>query len=103
MQQDSKNLILAIALSLAVIVGWNHFFGSPKIQQARQTQSQLQQLDASQTKTAGNPADQAASGPSAASGPAAAGPSGAGSPQADVGPLAAPQQLDRAEALALTA
>ena len=65
MQQDSKNLILAMALSLVVIVGWNHFFGAPRIQQARQTQSQLQQLDASQTKA--NPAEQAAAGPNAAS------------------------------------
>ena len=102
MQQDSKNLILAMALSLVVIVGWNHFFGAPRIQQARQTQSQLQQLDASQTKAAGNPAEQAAAGPSTASGPAAAGPSGAASPPTDSGPLAAPQQLDRAEALALS-
>ncbi len=100
MQQDSKNLILAMALSLVVIVGWNHFFGAPRIQQARQTQSQLQQLDASQTKA--NPAEQAAAGPNAASGPAAAGPSGAADPQADAGPLAAPQQLNRAEALALS-
>ena len=32
MQQDLKNLILAMGLSLLVIVGWNHFYGAPKIQ-----------------------------------------------------------------------
>ena len=28
MRSDNKNLILAIALSIAVLVGWNHFFGA---------------------------------------------------------------------------
>jgi YidC/Oxa1 family membrane protein insertase len=46
MQNDQKNLILALALSLLVIVGWNYFFAAPKVQQARQTQSQLEQLGA---------------------------------------------------------
>ena len=41
MTQDTKNLFLAMALSLLVIVGWQHFFGSPKMQNARQTQAQL--------------------------------------------------------------
>ncbi|MCW2283651.1 YidC/Oxa1 family membrane protein insertase [Rhodoblastus acidophilus] len=50
MQNDQKNLILAMALSLMVIVGWNYFFAKPKVDQARQTTSQLQQLG-------GKPAD----------------------------------------------
>ena len=44
MQNDQKNLLLAMALSLLVIVGWNYFFAKPKMQQARQTQSQLEQI-----------------------------------------------------------
>ncbi len=85
MQQDNKNLILAMGLSLLVIVGWNHFYGSPKMQQARQTQSQLDQLaPAGQPRTAGqnpaaaNLAEGGAAGPAEASG----------------------QQLSRADALA---
>ncbi|MBB4199704.1 membrane protein insertase YidC [Rhodoblastus sphagnicola] len=46
MQNDQKNILLAMALSLMVIVGWNYFFATPKVQQARQTQSQLEQLGA---------------------------------------------------------
>jgi YidC/Oxa1 family membrane protein insertase len=64
MQQDTKNLILAMALSLLVIVGWNHFFGTPKTQQARQTQSQLQPVEAGGQAKApadvANPAETAA-------------------------------------------
>jgi YidC/Oxa1 family membrane protein insertase len=79
MQNEQKNLILAMALSLMVIVGWNYFFAQPKVQQARQTQSQLEQMGGK---------------PSAAD-PAA--------PQPDMA-AAAPQQsaaaVSRAEALA---
>jgi YidC/Oxa1 family membrane protein insertase len=46
MQQDTRNLLLAMALSLLVILGWNHFYGTPKIQEARQTTAQLQQMEA---------------------------------------------------------
>jgi YidC/Oxa1 family membrane protein insertase len=84
--QDQKNLILAMALSLLVIIGWNHFFGAPKVQQARQTQEQLQPLDASgQPKSPGAEANPA-SAPGAPSGLA-------------LQPQAA-QPLTRAEALA---
>ncbi len=76
MQNDQKNLILAMALSLMVIVGWNYFFAQPKVQQARQTTSQLEQLG-------GKPADPAA-------------------PQPDLAALAPqlPPAVSRAEALA---
>ncbi|MFC7398256.1 membrane protein insertase YidC [Chelatococcus sp. GCM10030263] len=43
MTGDNKNLILAIALSVAVLVGWNYFFGMPQVQQQRQSASQSQQ------------------------------------------------------------
>ncbi|MCW2272621.1 membrane protein insertase YidC [Rhodoblastus acidophilus] len=76
MQNDQKNLILAMALSLMVIVGWNYFFAQPKVQQARQTTSQLEQLG-------GKPANPAA-------------------PQPDLAALAPqlPPAVSRAEALA---
>jgi YidC/Oxa1 family membrane protein insertase len=46
MQQDSRNLIIAMGLSLLVILGWNHFYGRPKVEQARQTLNQLNQMEA---------------------------------------------------------
>ena len=45
MQNDPKNLLLAMGLSLLVIVGWQYFYGGPKVQQARQTQSQIEHLN----------------------------------------------------------
>lgn len=36
---DNKNLLLAIALSVAVMVGWNYFYGAPKLDQQRQAQT----------------------------------------------------------------
>jgi YidC/Oxa1 family membrane protein insertase len=39
--EDNKNLLLAIALSVIVMVGWNYFYGKPALdQQRQQTQSQ---------------------------------------------------------------
>ena len=39
--EDNKNLLLAIALSVIVMVGWNYFYGAPKLDQQRQaTQTQ---------------------------------------------------------------
>ena len=43
MTPDNKNLYLAIALSILVIIGWNYFYGAPQMERARQTQAQLQQ------------------------------------------------------------
>src|SRR5450631_1263783 len=42
MNQDNKNLFLAIGLSMLVLIGWNLFYGVPKVDRARQTQAQLQ-------------------------------------------------------------
>lgn len=39
MREDSKNLLLAIALSVVVLIGWNYFYGVPQMQQ-QQRQSQ---------------------------------------------------------------
>jgi len=36
---DNKNLILAIALSIIVMVGWNYFYGVPRLAEQRQYQA----------------------------------------------------------------
>lgn len=46
MTQDNKNLYLAIALSILVIIGWQYFYGAPQLQQARQTQAEMHQPSA---------------------------------------------------------
>jgi YidC/Oxa1 family membrane protein insertase len=38
--EDSRNLILAIVLSVIVLIGWNYFYGAPQLQKDRQAQSQ---------------------------------------------------------------
>jgi YidC/Oxa1 family membrane protein insertase len=38
--EDSRNLILAIALSIMVLIGWNYFYGAPLLQKERQSQTQ---------------------------------------------------------------
>ena len=40
--EDNKNLLLAIALSVIVMVGWNYFYGAPKLDQSRQAAQQTQ-------------------------------------------------------------
>ena len=40
--QDNKNFLLAIVLSLIVLVGWNVFFGMPKLDQQRKDAQQAQ-------------------------------------------------------------
>ncbi len=42
MTDDNKNVYLAIALSILVIIGWNFFYGWPQMQKGRQAQSQSQ-------------------------------------------------------------
>ncbi len=41
--QDNKNLILAIGLSLAVLVGWNYFFGLPNPEEQRRLAERAKQ------------------------------------------------------------
>jgi YidC/Oxa1 family membrane protein insertase len=49
--QDSKNLILAIALSMAVLVGWQYFFGLPMLEGAKKQAEQMAQQSAQTTPT----------------------------------------------------
>jgi len=39
MTEDTRNLILAIGLSLLVIIGWNHFFAQPQMANVREAQT----------------------------------------------------------------
>ena len=66
MTSEQKNLFLAIGLSLVVLLGWNYFYGAPKMDAARQaaqtasqqsTQSSLPQATTGAAPTAnpGNP------------------------------------------------
>ena len=52
--QDNKNLFLAIALSLAVLVGWNAFFGLPNPEEHRK------QIEAAKQPASGAQAPSAA-------------------------------------------
>ncbi len=42
MTDDNKNIYIAIALSILVIVGWNFFYGWPQMEKTRQAQVQAQ-------------------------------------------------------------
>ncbi len=76
MKDDNKNVYLAIALSILVIIGWNFFYGWPQME--RQRQAQLQ----NKTAAAGAPVDPSST-PSAAtsSGPPLPGATNASPPQ----------------------
>jgi YidC/Oxa1 family membrane protein insertase len=37
--EDTRNIILAIVLSVVVLIGWNYFFGSPQLQKDRLAQT----------------------------------------------------------------
>ena len=60
--QDTKNLILAVALSVLVLVGWQYFFGMPLLEQKKQADiaamlpAQRQAASATVTPPAGQPA-----------------------------------------------
>jgi len=49
--EDTRNIILAIVLSVVVLIGWNHFFGSPQLLKDRQAQTQTQAVQPGQTPT----------------------------------------------------
>ena len=40
--EDSRNIILAIVLSVLVLIGWNYFYAAPQLQKDRQAQTQTQ-------------------------------------------------------------
>ena len=53
--EDSRNLILAIALSVLVLIGWKYFFAGPQLQKDHQAQTQAQ-TPAAPTAGAATPA-----------------------------------------------
>jgi YidC/Oxa1 family membrane protein insertase len=79
--EDNRNLILAIALSILVLIGWNYFYGAPLLQKERQAQ-----------QTNANPS--ASATPGAPPAPGAAAPLG--------GPAASAKPETRTEAVAAT-
>ncbi len=48
---DNKNFLIAIALSIAVLVGWQYFFAGPEIERARQQQQIAEQQKAADQVT----------------------------------------------------
>jgi YidC/Oxa1 family membrane protein insertase len=50
--EDSRNLILAIALSVLVLIGWQYFFAAPQLQKDRVAQQQAQTQTSAQTSAA---------------------------------------------------
>ena len=67
---DQKNLIIAIALSVAILFGFQYFYEAPRIEQTRQAQQAQQATPA----TVPQPGEAPAAGPAAPGGPAAAKP-----------------------------
>ncbi len=55
--QDNKNLIIAIVLSLAVLMGWQYFFAMPKLREEQARKEYSKELDAQRAgaKTQGVP------------------------------------------------
>jgi YidC/Oxa1 family membrane protein insertase len=64
MREDNRNLLVAIALSVAVLLGWNYFYAVPQSDKQRLAQQAQQAQPA-------NPAGGTPSSPSQAGGPAA--------------------------------
>jgi YidC/Oxa1 family membrane protein insertase len=51
--EDSRNLILAIALSVLVMIGWQYFFAGPQLQKDHQAQTQAQSQTQASAPTVG--------------------------------------------------
>jgi YidC/Oxa1 family membrane protein insertase len=55
MFNDNKNLLLAVALSVIVLIGWNYFYGMPQMERQRQAQQLAQQSASQQGAPAARP------------------------------------------------
>ncbi|HEX4768059.1 MAG TPA: membrane protein insertase YidC [Lichenihabitans sp.] len=71
MTQDNKNVYIAIALSVVVIIGWNFFYGWPQMEKARQAQQQQQAQQAPQAQQSPPPTTPPAEGGAAPTQPGA--------------------------------
>ena len=58
MRDDNKNLLMAIVLSLAVLIGWNYFFGSPMLDRQKQAQQAPTTSTSSGSPTVPSPSPQ---------------------------------------------
>jgi YidC/Oxa1 family membrane protein insertase len=56
MKDDTRNLILAIGMSLLVIISWNYFFGKPTVTAVRENQTRIDQTPAPPAAVPGAPA-----------------------------------------------
>ncbi|MBV9075986.1 MAG: membrane protein insertase YidC [Methylobacteriaceae bacterium] len=64
MRDDNRNLLLAIALSVVVLIGWNYFYGVPTAERQRAQQAASQQQNAAQQAAAqGGTASPSQTGP----------------------------------------
>ncbi|MCF1504849.1 membrane protein insertase YidC [Afifella sp. H1R] len=69
---NNRNVIIAIALSLAILLGWQYFVAGPRIEaQRQQQQEEVQQATDQETSVAGTPG---ATAPAGADAPAGAAP-----------------------------
>jgi YidC/Oxa1 family membrane protein insertase len=59
---DNRNLILAVALSIAVVFGWQYFVASPRLEQSQREQAATQAASGTATTPAGGSAAPAAGG-----------------------------------------
>ncbi len=87
MKDDNRNVYLAIALSILVIIGWNFFYGWPQMEKQRQIQQQAKST--SQTtgpQTAVTPSDTVASKELAQQSPASPPQGAASQPSAGMAP-----------------
>ncbi|HEV2573360.1 membrane protein insertase YidC [Methylocella sp. CPCC 101449] len=92
MREDQKNLLLAMALSLVVILGWNYFYAKPQLDATRQTNTQVQNNSGAAQPPSAQPAPQQQQG-------AAPVPGASTAPNAPQAPAVA-VTLDRNAALA---
>jgi len=90
---DNRNMFIAIGLSMAILIGWQYFFGIPQAERQRQEQQRIAQQQATQPQ-----AQQPGATPGGAPAPGAAQPGVPGSGQ----PSVPARPLTRAEALALS-
>ena len=93
--QDQNNLIYAIILSIAVLMGWQYFFAAPQIQQEQARKEFSREVEAQRTGQA--------SGPPGVAGEAIAPPTSGGTANIPAASQAVPKAaVSRAEALKLS-
>ncbi len=98
MKDDNKNVYVAIALSILVIIGWNFFYGWPQMQKQRQAQQEAAATQAAGQATPVTRQDAQAAKDLAAQSPASPPGGAASQPAAGMAPVEVAKT--RAEAIA---